>query len=157
MGLDMYLTKRHYVKQWDHQTPEEKFEVSVTRGGNDYPQINPSKVKYIEEEAAYWRKANAIHGWFVENVQDGIDECQESYVNPRQIEELLCACKEVLENSNKATEILPTSKGFFFGSTDYDEWYLQDLEHTAIICAELLEDLNEDGHWPYDLTYQSSW
>jgi hypothetical protein len=27
MGLDMYLTKKTYVKQWDHQTPEERHEL----------------------------------------------------------------------------------------------------------------------------------
>ena len=96
MGLDMYLTKRHYVQQWDHQTPEEKFEVSVTRGGNDYPQINPSKVKYIEEEAAYWRKANAIHNFLVETTQGGKDECQRSYVNKDVLESLIMRCKKIL-------------------------------------------------------------
>ncbi len=30
MGLDMYLEKRTYVKQWDHQSAEEKHEVVVT-------------------------------------------------------------------------------------------------------------------------------
>ena len=29
-----------------------------------------------KEEIAYWRKANAIHGWFVRNCADGVDECQ---------------------------------------------------------------------------------
>ena len=33
MGLDMYLTKETYVKQWDHQTDEERHEVSVKKGG----------------------------------------------------------------------------------------------------------------------------
>ena len=27
------------------------------------------------EEVGYWRKANAIHGWFVRNVQNGKDDC----------------------------------------------------------------------------------
>ena len=29
-----------------------------------------------KEEIAYWRKANAIHGWFIRNCADGVDECQ---------------------------------------------------------------------------------
>ena len=33
MGLDMYLTRKTYVKQWSHQTPEERFEITITKGG----------------------------------------------------------------------------------------------------------------------------
>ena len=29
----------------------------------------------IIEQVGYWRKANQIHNWFVENVQDGEDDC----------------------------------------------------------------------------------
>ena len=29
MGLDMYLNKRTYVQQWDHQKPEETYNVEV--------------------------------------------------------------------------------------------------------------------------------
>ena len=43
-------------------------------------------------EVAYWRKANAIHRWFVNNVQDGIDECQETIVTRNQLFTLLQIC-----------------------------------------------------------------
>ena len=33
MGLDMYLSKKTYVKQWEHNPPEETYEVTVTKGG----------------------------------------------------------------------------------------------------------------------------
>jgi hypothetical protein len=33
MGLDMFLSKRHYVKRWDHIPREKQFEVTVKRGG----------------------------------------------------------------------------------------------------------------------------
>jgi len=48
-------------------------------------------------EVAYWRKANAIHGWFVNNVQNGIDDCQESIVTREQLNELLSVCHEVIK------------------------------------------------------------
>lgn len=32
-----------------------------------------NKIKIIYE-VAYWRKANHIHNWFVQNIQDGIDD-----------------------------------------------------------------------------------
>ena len=50
-------------------------------------------------EIAYWRKANAIHKWFVDNVQDGIDDCRQSVVTREQLNELLSVCKKVVESA----------------------------------------------------------
>ncbi len=72
----------------------------------------------IVEEVMYWRKANHIHGWFVDNVQQGRDECQESYVETDQLKELRDLCKKVLETKN--TDLFPLTAGFFFVSTDVD-------------------------------------
>lgn len=159
MGLDMYLSKRTYVKNWDHMKPEERHEVSVTRNGTAVAHIKPERVKYIIEEVAYWRKANAIHDWFVKNCQDGVDECQETYVNRESLEELLGVITEILdapegeERDKKAGELLPPCAGFFFGSTEVDDWYYQDLEFTKTCLAEILAEPDEgDG-----FIYQSSW
>lgn len=40
------------------------------------------------EEIGYWRKANAIHGWFVRNCAEGVDECQPIAVSREQLEAL---------------------------------------------------------------------
>ena len=157
MGLDMYLTKKHYVQRWNHTPAEKQFEVTVKQGGEDYAHVDTSKVKYIEEEAGYWRKANHIHAWFVSHVQEGVDECQEVHVSPRKLEELYSVCKEVLEDNTKASELLPTQSGFFFGGTEYDEWYFKDIEDTVKIIEPILADMDDCGYLPYDLYYQSSW
>jgi len=157
MGLDMYLTKKHYVQKWDHHAEDKRFDVTVTKGGKEYPHINKDKVTYVLEEAAYWRKANAIHGWFVNNVQKGIDECQESRVGLDKIKELIEICKKVINDNSLAEELLPATPGFFFGGYDYDEWYFGDLQRTVEMLEPLLADADEDGHLPYDLYYQSSW
>lgn len=47
----------------------------------------------------YWRQANAIHGWFVRNVQGGEDDCGIYEVELGQLAELRDACKNVLERS----------------------------------------------------------
>jgi len=78
MGLDMYLTKKSYVKKWDFQ--KKNHEVDVKYDGEDRLDIKPERISEVVEEVMYWRKANHIHGWFVENIQGGIDECQESHV-----------------------------------------------------------------------------
>jgi hypothetical protein len=134
------------------------------------------------DSVAYWRKANAIHRWFVENVQNGIDECQRSRVTRDQLRSLVASCKEVLNvvetvegrvhngtmwqdgirseiyepgrvitNPEMARRLLPTQGGFFFGSTDYDQFYLDDLRSTVEQIEPLLVDGNDDFY------YRSSW
>jgi len=126
MGLDMYLDR-------------------VTK----VPAIGESK---DSTEVAYWRKANAIHAWFVENVQGGVDKCEPHEVIKKQLEELLLICNYVFETRD--TEQLPTQGGFFFGSTDYDQWYLDDLKSTI----EQLQKVVDETDWKNEkIIYQSSW
>jgi hypothetical protein len=67
MGLDMHLEKRTYVKNWNWTKLEERHEVIVTRGGQP-TKIKPERITHIVEQVACWRKANAMHQWFVEHV-----------------------------------------------------------------------------------------
>ena len=150
MGLDMYLNKRTYVQQWEHQAPKEKYEVVVTKGGEP-TKIKPNKVKYIIEEAGYWRKQNQIHRWFVENIQNGTDDCGEYYVSKADLETLLELCEKVKADNSLADELLPGASGFFFGGTEYDEWYFGGIDNTIEILKEALED--ENGEY----LYSSSW
>ena len=150
MGLDMYLDKRTYVKQWDHIEETKQYKVEVTRGGEP-TNIDPNKVKYIIEEAGYWRKANAIHKWFVDNCQDGVDDCRDAYVGFKELQTLLDLCRIVIIDKSKAEQLLPSTSGFFFGNTEYDEWYYNDIQNTIEILEKALED--KDGEY----YYSSSW
>jgi hypothetical protein len=153
MGLDMYLSKRSYVKNWGHTPKEEQHEVVVLKGGQPRSDIDPERISYIVEEVMYWRKANQIHAWFVDNVQRGVDECQETHVPRAKLEELATICRRVLLNPSLADELLPTRGGFFFGSTDYNDAYEQDLQDTLEMLERELAD--EPGRARY--YYQSSW
>lgn len=164
MGLDMYLSKKNYVgAMYDFLKVEGTIDITI--GGKKLP-INFNRVSYIEEEVGYWRKANAIHKWFVDNVQNGNDDCGEYEVSFEQLQDLLAICKVLKskmvlsedenENGNKyvvnytiCNELLPTQDGFFFGSTNYDEWYYKDIEYTIKIIESL------DGKDEY--YYHSSW
>jgi hypothetical protein len=150
MGLDMYLDKRTYVKQWDHIDETKQYKVEVTRGGEP-TNIDPKKVKYIIEEAGYWRKANAIHKWFVDNCQDGVDDCRDAYVGFNDLQALLDLCRIVIIDKSKAEQLLPSTSGFFFGNTEYDEWYYNDIQNTIEILEKALE--SKEG----DYYYSSSW
>ena len=150
MGLDMYLEKRTYDKQWDHQSPEEQYNVEVTKGGNP-TNIDSKKITHVIEEAGYWRKANQIHQWFVHNVQDGVDNCGEYYVGSDKLRELLEVCEKVQSDPQLAEQLLPTASGFFFGGTEYDEWYFKDIDSTIEILKEALADKGGDYY------YSSSW
>jgi hypothetical protein len=150
MGLDMYLNKKTYISRGEHLSPEEKYEVVVTKGGKPVDHIKANRVKYIEEEVGYWRKANQIHNWFVENVQDGVDNCSDYYVATHKLEELLDVCKQIEADHSLAESLLPSISGFFFGATDYDEWYYEDITNTIKILEEALEAGD-------DYYYSSSW
>lgn len=108
----------------------------------------PSSSGELDLPVAYWRKANAIHKWFVD-VSGEEDNCQRIYVSGKKLKELVDLCKKVLKKHKLASELLPTQSGFFFGSTEYDEYYFDDLKSTV----EKLKDIDEDGEY----VYQASW
>ena len=156
MGLDMYLYREAYVQNWNHNP--KKYKVSVKFNENKHPFINPDKVCYIREEVGYWRKANAIHNWIVQHCADGVDECQDIHVEEQLLIELRDTCQKVLDDNSLADELLPTSSGFFFGSTQYDEWYFNGLKHTIdIINGALVEGELPQGVYTPSYIYKASW
>lgn len=128
----------------------------------------------VTEEIGYWRKANAIHNWFVENVQNGEDDCETYVVSKDKIKELKKICErvydslddndmkkvvnedgfeeEVYNNTEIAEELLPTVDGFFFGGTGYTKWYKDSLLDTIHICNDC-EFVADD----MEFLYHSSW
>jgi hypothetical protein len=160
MGLDMYMSKKTYVKQWSHNKPEDQFNVDIKKGGEPFSPIKKERVSYVVEEVAYWRKFNALHNWFVNKCADGVDECQPIYVSEERMKELLETLHKVKEvyDSNppdkeeQLDDIFPTSSGFFFGGTEYDEYYIQEVNETIELIENLLEEEGGD-----DYEYQASW
>ena len=105
-------------------------------------------------EAIYWRKANAIHNYIIQQHADGIDECQPISLNREDLHILsrLCRLLVFFRNERLNAMILPTASGFFFGSLEYDEDYYNDLQYTADKIDEALKD--EDAE---EFEYQASW
>lgn len=144
MGLDMYLTARRSVYG---KNPPVTLPDYVPEG---------LRIDSINVDAAYWRKANAIHNWFVEHVQNGVDDCTEFRVDRQELVTLRDLAQQVLADPTKAGELLPTKGGFFFGPTDYDDWYLDGLRETVEQLDKVLNAIGpEDPTWSF--YYQSSW
>ena len=153
MGLDMYLYKKHYVKNWDWMADHEKHTISLKKGKKKLAHIKPDRVCSVVEEVMYWRKFNALHKWFVDNVQEGVDDCKESFVDESDLMMLLETLTYVYENKDTAETILPTAQGFFFGSDDIDEYYWEEVKSTIIQLKDLLEEDNKGASF----YYRSSW
>ena len=144
----MYLSAKRYL--WnisdDDRALAEKIGAEV--GGESLGQT-----KEVAREAFYWRKAWAIHHWFVMNAQRGEDDCKEYWVERYKLKELLDTLKRVDKNPSLAEDILPLQAEFFFGDTDYQEWYYQDIKATIPVFKNLLDqDLDQ-----WDFYYSSSW
>lgn len=147
----MYLERKTYVKNWDHMTQDERTEITLK--GKKTKGIKPERIKEIIEEVGYWRKANHIHKWFVDNVQDGEDDCNPYYVSKEQLRELLNLCKKIDKDHSLAEELLPTQGGFFFGDTNYDDYYFQSIVDTITMLEKVVKESDDNGSF----YYQSSW
>lgn len=101
MGLDMYASRRNYVKWWEHLKPEDQYSVTVTKAGKPVPYIKPERISVVEEEVMYWRKANHIHAWFVKNAQAGNDDCGKYPVRREQLATLLELCEAIVASANR--------------------------------------------------------
>ena len=134
MGLDMYLIRR---------TRDVKLKI-----------LNTLDNKPEDEDVGYWRKANQIHRWFVINVQNKKDDCNFYEVSKDKIIELLEICKKVKNHHTDAKELLPTASGFFFGGTDYDNYYFNEITDTIKILTKVLEETDFDKQ---TIFYYSSW
>ena len=153
MGLDMYLSRKETNKDT------------------------------ISKELCYWRKANQIHKWFVDN---GIQKSEREWmITKMKLKELLDLCKQVqqkailvngkikngytykdgvqepiiqdgkiIKNHKEIAELLPTQSVFFFESTNYDEYYMSDIIYTI---GQLEHILEEDKDKDVMYIYEASW
>ena len=153
---------------------------------SDFYTINKYGFGHVMEQVGYWRKANQIHNWFVENIQDGEDDCDyHREVTKEDLKELLDICYKIKDiaimgsapvingysykdgketpiyedgaviiNADEVAKLLPTQGGFFFGSTGYDSYYMDDIENTINIITKVLKTTDFDTEMVY---YVSSW
>ncbi len=107
-------------------------------------------------ELMYWRKANQIRRWFVDHLNDfdPSDNLGQYDVSREVLQDLIDDIDYVLEDESieRAEEVMPTGSGFFFGNTEYDEYYFDSLRHTREQIQEILDTTSEE-----DEIYYTEW
>lgn len=162
MGLDMYLCLKKYrsIGRWDLENNP-----ALSADGFYPPELKEFQDAIFERkfltvdesyQVGYWRKANAIHHWIVENCAHGVDECQIIFVSAENLKKLRDVCESVLNDHSVAASILPTASGFFFGGREYDEYYFDEVEYTKELLDKVIDFLEENGR-NYTVEYQASW
>jgi hypothetical protein len=164
MGLDMYLSVRKYVSRMDfsdydksegyRNTPQFDSLVDAL-GVSEFIEPQDGTGIYVEIPVMYWRKANAIHKWFVDTQADGLDNCQHIDVTTESLKELRDLCEQELYSKDDLGLHLPTESGFFFGSTEYDENYIHDISYTRDRLKQVIKTMEKSGD--HFAVYQASW
>lgn len=129
------------------------------------------KRKKQREEVAYFRKVNFLVK-YVDEIKGEVENCTDVILSKEDIEELVKRCGTVIDSLKKskkkevqyetgwcngettyatkkvftktkvAEELLPTTFGFFFGSADYDEWYMQELLDVKKDMEKILNEVD---------------
>lgn len=95
------------------------------------------------EDVGYMRKHNHLLPYF-----NYADDCSDKFVSKTEVEAFIDDAKTVLSHRGEedaqevADDLIPTESGFFFGSTEYDDYYYACLEEDIRIFEEILEDFD---------------
>ena len=144
MGLDIRFekAKRRRVEETEERLNEIEKELENANNSsvkefnslqNEYDELNPWK------EVAYFRKVNFLLPFFEYG-----ENCSRLEIDDYKIDELLFKCKQVLEDHSLAETLLPTLGGFFFGNSEYNDWYFEDVKEVYDKFSEIAEDFNSD-------------
>lgn len=155
MGLDMYIYGAKKKKSLDIEAFVKKLNEDEWVEEEMYADRESANDTLIE--LAYWRKAHTIHKWFVDNVQDGVDECFVYIINDdilfKLLEYIETSIKEVLKIIGPNFKIEDHWNGKIYNLTDDMHLYLE-LTNTKELIEKVIQiDKKDDVH----LLYYSSW
>jgi hypothetical protein len=89
------------------------------------------------KELLFFKKVNFLLPFF-----DYTENYEDIEINKQQVEDLVNTCKQVLKEKPKAKTLLPNTEGFFFGSTEYDEMYFDNVKLVLQRFQHLLKTFN---------------
>lgn len=164
MGLDMYFYARKTTyksfSKWDKSSKvDETNYPEDLKTFSDYIYDRNFKSVQIETryQIGYFRKFNALHSYIVKTFANGVDNCQDIILYKEDVEQIKKVLDDVLnvhQQAEKAKEILPTQSGYFFGGTDYDEFYFNEVKVAVDLMQNLLDNFDFES---YQLVYRASW
>ena len=190
MGLDMYLSVQFEARAYEQITPEidvisneakDTLEALGIEWGECDPKTGETNPKALAVHTdcswftvtmpfVYWRKANAIHDYIIQTHANGVDKCQEIELETEDIVKFTEVLKKVIDTKGDDKEkiyeeLLPTAQGFFFGGTEYDEWYIENAKYTLERFESLLtyiREVSDPEKWDSSkkvqkIIYRASW
>jgi len=107
------------------------------------------KTEYGTQEVGYWRKANAIHGWFVRECGNNVDECQEIVVPKIKLLELQAQCLIAVMKRNQeettSEESPKSSRSVPVDGQEMGEWLMEQMkmETTLAVMEKEFEDTSD--------------
>ena len=167
MGLDIYFHKTTRQEWREYQNECDKFaNLSDEEKEKGFHGTEAPGNKFEPEEIGYFRKVNFLMQFFAY-----YGNCEYKEISRDELEELQDKCLIISEmkpcrtefhksegvwemdrvsniyseaDKKRCAEILPTTSGFFFGSTDYDEWYFEDVKEVLNWVTGVLKNLEDD-------------
>lgn len=157
MGLDMYLIKRkkndtqddsfNQVAYWRKANQIHNWFVKNVQGGNDDCGEYKVTVDQLESLLDLCHVTLDNIECKFEEMDGGLERIDGEWKQTKMM-------GRKITNPEVIADLLPTTSGFFFGSTEYDEWYLRDIENTI---EQLNEVLNNTDFEKDAIFYTSSW
>lgn len=167
------LLKSHpmnYIYTTNPEYPTVELEPVVNIDGYNTDTYELFHVSGVER---YYRKANQIQNYFEERFyEDGNDYDGDDYnnivtkVDDLTIDDIIECIDDIEASKNKeetAKEEFPTTEGFFYGSTDYDQDYLESnnaFKNDLIELQKIRNEINqklENTNYHAVITYSSWW
>lgn len=101
-------------------------------------------------EVGEFRKVNALLQWVNNNVMT-VENCAYIPITKEDLEKLQNILNQLTPLNCKT--LFPTQEGFFYGSTEYDECYWDDVQDVKEWVDKTLVEFNFEG----DILFFSAW
>ena len=117
-------------------------------------ETRPDAENYGMEDIGYFRKVNFLVKFF-----EYENDCEDKEITIDELTDLMERCEEVIKSNSKAKAeaLLPTTSGFFFGSTEYGKWYFEDVKQVRDWCKGIIDSAKDHPTEDYILLINCWW
>jgi hypothetical protein len=109
--------------------------------------VNEILASFVNGEDMYYRKVNFLYAYFADRLDN--EQC---IVTLADCKKIIKYAETILEtrDTDLAAKLLPTQSGFFFGSTEYNDYYFDDVRDVLEQFSEYIDDWTDDTiGWVY--------